>query len=170
MWLWKRRLEFLSCVFLCVCVYVCEWCWMAVAWIKLCLWVPTKMGNEHQLPLNFYFRLRASNLHPSALIYFILYNSNQIMLLSLWPVCFPVLVSAQCTVKGVWDHFRLLDVPLCYCASEITRPSIFRSLLSYQCFISFAHKSPEEIEEFISGTLVYVCLFICLFRRFLFLF
>ncbi len=73
-----------------------------------------------------------------------------------WLVCVPVLVFAQRTVKGVWDHFRLLDVPLCYCASEITWPSIPRTLFPYQRFDSFAQKCPEGIQEFISGTLVYV--------------
>ncbi len=94
----------------------------------------------------------SSDTDPPALSYMLWY----VTLRCVWLVCVPVLVFAQRTVKGVWDHFRLLDVPLCYCASEITWPSIPRTLFPYQRFDSFAQKCPEGIQEFISGTLVYV--------------
>lgn len=72
------------------------------------------------------------------------------------PVDFPILVFVPGTVIGVWDHFRLLDVPLCYCASETMWPCISHTLFSYQRFSSFAQKPPDRIEEFISGKLVHV--------------
>lgn len=58
-------------------------------------------------------------------------------------------------VLGVWDHFRLLDVPLCYCASETMWPFIFHTPCSYQRFSSFAQKTIFRWSwKFMSGTLV----------------
>lgn len=117
---------------------MCE-CWVDLALIQSCLWVLAKMGNDHQLPLYLLYiglKLRAANLHPPCSL---LLN---LKFQSLWLVDFPSLVFARGTVKGVWDHFRLLDVPFCSCASETTWPS------SAHCFhidasIHLHKRSPE---------------------------
>lgn len=101
------------------CVFVCE-CWTDLARIQLRLRVFAKMGNDHQLPLYSPFsRRRSESDKPPA--------SLKETSGSLWRLDFPVLVSARTLFLGVWDHFRLLDVPLCYyCASETMWPCIFQ--------------------------------------------
>lgn len=61
-----------------------------------------------------------------------------------------------CSALCVWDHFRLLDVLLCCCASETMWPCIFHTLFSYQRFNSFAQTPPDGIEDLISGIIVHV--------------
>lgn len=49
-----------------------------------------------------------------------------------------------CTVIGVWDHFRLLDVPLCYCASEIMWPCIFHTHCFHIDASIYLHRSLQR--------------------------
>lgn len=137
----------LVCLGVCGCVLVCLCvcgCWVGVALIQSCQ--SSCQDGKWAAAVTLLIVLWTWERRTwTALL------SRYINVQSLRRLSVPILVCARGTVKGVWDHFRLLDVLLCYCASEITWRYIFHTRFS-----SFAQKSPEGIEEFMSGTLLYV--------------
>lgn len=156
----KEGSKVFSCVY--VCVWVCP-CVSGCVWVcpcvSVCVWMLGGCGFDSVVSEFLPRWEMSSSCHFTyctldsswerrtwtALL------SRYINVQSLRRLSVPILVCARGTVKGVWDHFRLLDVLLCYCASEITWRYIFHTRFS-----SFAQKSPEGIEEFMSGTLLYV--------------
>lgn len=134
---------------LCVWVSVeCTCLWFSCVFESLPRW-----ENNRQRPFHVHFlgfQHRAASLRPRCST-----GKNAKILI---PVSAAGRLSRPglCSALWVWDHFRLLDVLLCCCASESMWPCIFHTLFSYQRFNSFAQTPPEGIEDLISGIIVHV--------------
>lgn len=99
-------------------------------WLQLCPWVLAKLGKDRHPPLSlFYFSWEQQTLSGHVLC-------------GWWT--FPSWCLLRGTALGVWDHFRLLDVPLCYCASEIMWPCIFHAHCFHINASVYLHRSLQR--------------------------